>query len=358
LALGKVKMGRRPSSPNAVPRLRARQRGAKTYYFYDHGGKPRREEFLGTDYGLAIKRWAEIEHESAERPQAVLTFRYVANQYRAEVIPTKAPRTRIDNAAELEKLIDFFDDPPGPFEAIEPQNVHQYLRWRKAAPTRANREKALLSHIWNWARSAGYTSLPNPCAGVKGFAEGGREVYVEDDVFAAIWTGGNAALRDAMDLAYLTGQRPSDVLRMSEMDIRERDADGAKVSELQIRQRKTGTPLRIAIEGELAKVIARIRERKRGHRVYNTRLVVNDSGSAETLQMLQRHFAAARTKAITQLPAAAHVQFRDLRAKAGTDKADSSGDPRAAQRQLGHSSVVTTERYLRDRLGAKVTPTK
>jgi integrase len=52
------------------------------------------------------------------------------------------------------------------------------------------------------------------------------------------------------------------------------------------------------------------------------------------------------------------VQLRDLRAKAGTDKAESSGDVRAAQRQLGHTSVVMTEHYIRARRGAKTTPTK
>ena len=50
-------------------------------------------------------------------------------------------------------------------------------------------------------------------------------------------------------------------------------------------------------------------------------------------------------------------QFRDLRAKAGTDKADAT-DLREAQQQLGHKSVKTTEIYLRARAGEKVTPTK
>lgn len=53
------------------------------------------------------------------------------------------------------------------------------------------------------------------------------------------------------------------------------------------------------------------------------------------------------------------VQLRDLCAKAGTDKAaESSGGVRAAQRQLGHTSVVMTEHYIRARRGAKTTPTK
>ncbi|WP_321911493.1 site-specific integrase [Burkholderia cepacia] len=49
-------------------------------------------------------------------------------------------------------------------------------------------------------------------------------------------------------------------------------------------------------------------------------------------------------------------QFRDLRAKAGTDK-ESSGDLREAQALLGHGSVAMTEHYVRKR-GRKVTPTK
>ncbi|WP_336298109.1 tyrosine-type recombinase/integrase [Paraburkholderia bryophila] len=47
-------------------------------------------------------------------------------------------------------------------------------------------------------------------------------------------------------------------------------------------------------------------------------------------------------------------QFRDLRAKAGTDKTESSRDIRAAQRQLGHMSLTMTERYVRERKGDKV----
>ena len=50
-------------------------------------------------------------------------------------------------------------------------------------------------------------------------------------------------------------------------------------------------------------------------------------------------------------------QLRDFRAKAGTDKAESSGDIRKAQKQLGHSTVTMTEDYIRAR-GEKVDPTK
>ncbi|MFT4179477.1 MAG: tyrosine-type recombinase/integrase [Thermomonas sp.] len=329
-----------------IPRFRVRKRGNATYYFYDHGtgedGK-RKESPLGKDYGLAIKKWAEIEHASALPPAAVVLFKHVADAYRREVIPHKAPRTQRDNLAELGKLLEYFNDPPAPLDAIQPGDVQDYMRWRSSAPVRATREKALLSHLWNWARANRYTSLPNPCAGIKG-ATGGRDAYIEDDAFFAIWEAGSPTLRDAMDLAYLTGQRPSDVLRATDMDVR----DGA----LHFRQAKTGAKVRVEVTGELESVLARIRERKAEFKVHCTRLVVNQNGKPIGVNAISRHWAAACRAA-----GIAGYQFRDLRAKAATDTEEASGNLRDAQRQLGHASLRMTEHYARNRRGAKVMPT-
>lgn len=326
-----------------IPRFRTRKRGGATYYFYDHGGKPRKETPLGKDYGLAIKRWAEIEHATALPPPAVVLFRHVADAYTREVIPHKAPRTQRDNLIEMAKLREFFDDPPAPLDAITPGDVQDYMRWRKAAPVRATREKALLSHLWNWARAERYTTLPNPCAGIKG-ATAGRDAYIEDDAFLAIWTAGDATLRDAMDLAYLTGQRPADVLRATEMDVR----GGA----LHFRQAKTGAKVRVEVTGALEGVLARIRTRKAGFKVHCTRLVVNRYGRPVGVNAISRHWAAACEAAGVE-----GYQFRDLRAKAATDTEEASGNLRDAQRQLGHASLRMTEHYSRNRRGARVMPT-
>jgi integrase len=339
-------MGRRPSTPNAIPRLRVRKKPSGTvFYYYDHGGRPRKETPLGSDYGLAIQKWAELERANVATVRAAITFRYVANQYRAHVIPTKAPRTQKDNGKELDKLLEFFDDPPGPLDAITPQHVLQYMTWREPHKVRATREKALLSHLWNWARGKGYTALSNPCAGIRG-VKAGRDVYVEDSTFDAVYAKAGQPLRDAMDLAYLTGQRPSDVLRMDETDVR----DGV----LWVRQAKTGARVRMAVSGELAALIERVRARKRACEVYATRLIVDERGRPHTLGRIEDAFVRARAAAGVDQKA---FQFRDLRAKAATDKAESA-DMRQAQKQLGHTTVTTTEGYLRNRLGSKVTPTK
>lgn len=340
-------MGRRPTNPNAVPRLRVRIRGRKRWHYYDHGTGPdgkRHEEPLGADYGRAIARWAELEGLRKEYAPSVLTFRYVAERYRIDAIPKKAPGTQRGNLRQLARLVAFFDDPPALLDAIEPQHVRQYLRWRASAPIGANREKALLSHLWNWARDQGYTALPNPCAGIHRNPEHARDVYVEDETYRAVWQAADAPLRDALDLAYLTGQRPADTLRMDERDIR----DGS----LHVRQGKTGKALRIAVEGELATVLERIAARKAPLVVRSTRLVVAEDGQRLGKDALRYRFDKARA-------ASGHAfQFRDLRAKAGTDKADSAGDVRQAQKQLGHASVTTTEHYIRNRRGDKVTPTR
>ncbi len=349
-------MGRKPSKNSHLPpRMRARrQRSGKIYYYYDTGQAPRREIPLGDDYPLAVKKWAELEIDARSEHEQICTFRHVAERYVREVIPTKARRTQRDNMIELEKLYQFFDDPPAPLADIRPIHVRQYLDWRKEAPVRANREKALFSHIWNKAREWGYTDLPNPCAGIKGFSERGRNIYVEDEVFQAVHNAADQPLRDAMDLAYLTGQRPADVLALQETDIR----DGV----LYLQQNKTGTKLRIAVTGELEKVLARIHQRKCGCSVRPLRILVTESCVPLTAAALRKRFDRAREKACSAKPELSKdiqaFQFRDLRAKAGTDKAETAGDIREAQKQLGHSSLVMTEHYVRNRKGDLTDPTK
>lgn len=343
-------MGRRPTKPGAIARLRERKKpSGKLYYYYDAGGKPRKEIPLGSDYGLAIMKYAEFERDRTadNLKQQVITFKYVADKYFVEVVPGKSPATQKGNLRELGKLLEFFNDPPAPLEAIQPQHVRQYLRYRASAPVRANREKALLSAIWNFAREMGYTALANPCAGVKGNKEKGRDVYIEDALYDAVYGAADVGLQDAMDLAYLTSQRPGDTLRMDERDIK----DGR----LTVRQAKTGAKLRIEIIGELEALIERIKARKAGHKVHSTRLVVTEDGLPMTASMLRGRFDKAREAA--NIPKA-DFQFRDLRAKAGTDKAESSGNILEARDQLGHTKVTMTEQYIRNRQGKKVTPTR
>src|SRR3990170_7420145 len=74
-------MGRKPTvNLTLPPRMRARARGHKVHYYFDTGGKPRKEIPLGSDYTLAVKKWTELQIDQP-RPETNLTFRRVSERY-------------------------------------------------------------------------------------------------------------------------------------------------------------------------------------------------------------------------------------------------------------------------------------
>ena len=262
-------------------------------------------------------------------------FSVVAKCYKREIFPSKSIQTRKDNDKELANLLKVFAHMP--IEAIAPMHVREYMDIRgQAAKVRANREKSLLSHIFNKAREWGYTALQNPCQGVKGFRETGRSRYITDAEFDQVKAHAHFTVVDAMDLALLTGQRPADVLKLRRIDIR----DGA----LWIVQNKTGARLGVEITGELAIVINRIIHRPRLS--IGTYLVQDENGQPLSQFALRSRFDKAR------LAAKVDFQFRDIRGKAATD----TGDLAHSQRLLGHKNREMTEHYVKVRMGDRVQP--
>lgn len=106
-------MGRRSKDPGSIPHLRKRKRGKTVYYFFDHGGKPRRETPLGKSYPEAVRKWAELMATEAQVPE-IVTFKDAATRYAQLVIPKKRASTAKVNLAELAKLEEFFCNPPAP----------------------------------------------------------------------------------------------------------------------------------------------------------------------------------------------------------------------------------------------------
>lgn len=326
-------MGRkRTANHDLPPRLHLK---CKTYYHVSTD-TPRKWTNLGQDKAIAKRLWAEIEGEQPEPNNS--TFRGIAARYRKEIFPTKAPQTQRDNEKELAKLEAVFGAMP--IDAIKPFHIKRYLDERgKTAKVRANREKALFSHVFNFARECGYTDSPNPCAGIKGHKETGRDRYVEDAEFLAVWNEAHYTVQDAMDLAHLTGQRPADLLKLNRGDIRE--------GMLWFTQNKTGKKLRIEIVGELQNLIERILSR--AHRITGGDALLQDgNGQRLTYGALRTRFDSARKAAKVDF------QFRDIRAKTATD----TGNLAHAQKLLGHKTRAMTEHYTRNRKGEKVSPLK
>lgn len=324
-----------------------KMRSGITYYYFD-GTKP--ETPLGSDYTLAVKKWVELTQQPAT---VVTTFIELAERYEREVLPLKAKSTQATQRSDLKHLRAFFcGPPPAPLDSIRPKHIGQLLDGKRESPQTANRLKRLFSHMFNTARRWGYTDRENPVIGVEGFAIGKRTVDVSEAVYKAVWAAGSAVLQDAMDLAYLTGQRPGDVLKFNERQI----IDGVFV----IRQSKTAAPLRIRIEGAFGDLIERIKQRKAARKVWCASLATNAHGMTLSAAVLRTHFVEAREAAALANPALAEdirkMWFYDLRAKAADDTAADQGD-QAAANLLGHSSVSTTQRHYLRR-GKTVGPTR
>lgn len=323
-------MGRKRTARHDLP-PRMHEKGGT--YYHVSTTMPRKWTSLGREKVLAMRRWAEIEGEVI--PSQDCTFNAVGMRYMREVVPGKATLTQRGNWREFENLNMVFGRVP--IDEIKPHHVRQYLDKRgRQAEVRANREKALLSHVFNKAREWGYTEKSNPCAGIKGFKEKGRDRYIEDDEFLAVREKAHFTVQDAMDIAYRTGQRPADVIKIKRGDIR-----GGVLS---IAQGKTGTKLSIEVKGKLAETIDRILARP--HRITSVYLIQDEDGQALSMSALRSRFGKARKLA------GVDFQFRDIRAKAATD----CGDLALAQKLLGHKTRGMTEDYTRERKGELVSP--
>lgn len=346
---------RKSENRHLPPRLYERKRKRKSgkvwisYYYLDKAGK---EIALGPDLNAARLKWAELE--AKDKPHDLLLMKAIFDRYERDIIPKKAPRTQKDNLAELRQLRPFFEE--APIDAITPALVAQY-RDARSAPVRANREIALLSHVYNLAREWGLTTKENPCQGVRKNKETPRDFYANDAVWKAVYAKAVEELKVAMDLAYLTGQRPADVLVMRKDDIEDKA--------LGVKQKKTHKKLRILLEVDgfasgLGVLIEAILKRNAAHG--SPYLILTDSGKRVTAAMLRHRWDDAREEAVREAFAAgdrvlasriSQFQFRDIRPKAASEIADIDH----ASVLLGHTKGDITERVYR-RVGALAKPTK
>lgn len=295
-----------------------------------------------------MKKYAELNVVIA--PTAGATFVDLEKRYLTDVVPKLATSSARMYRSDIKHLLESFAK--APLSQIRPMHIKNFLEDHAYKPTTANRCERVFSTMWNHARGWGYTDAPNPCEGIQGYSLKKRTVYISDMVFKAVWEAASAPLQDAMDLAYLTGQRPADALKMTVHDI----VDGHLI----VTQEKTKQPLRIKMVGELATLLERIEARKAGHKFVTAALLVNEHGKRLTAPTLRSQFDRARAAAAAKTPGLANAikefRFYDLRAKAADDTADGQGEE-AARDLLGRESVKTTQRHYLRR-GEIVTPTK
>lgn len=356
--MGRQKKPEDRELPIRMIRRRRKLKSGKLWVGYYYLGKDenggRKEIPLGTDLDEARIEWARLERTKA--PKVIRHMQELFDRCEREIIPTKAPRTQADNRAELRQLRKSMDS--APLDAITPHVVAQY-RDARTAKVRGNREIALLSHVFTMAREWGYTDRENPCARVRRNKEKARDFYAASDVWAALYAKACQELRDAMDLAYLTGQRPADMLKACTGDL--------AGEFLLVAQGKTTKKLRIRLEENgqrtgLGAFIDSLLERRKLAGITSSRLITNADGMRLSYAMLRNRWQEARTAAMRaaieagDTPLAQRIEqfrFSDIRPKAASEIDDLTD----ASKLLGHSKEQITKTVYR-RVGEVVSPTR
>lgn len=328
-------MGRRRSVWfDMPPRMKPRQLSSgKILYYYRVGKK---EIPLGSNLVAAREEWARLEAGGT----ATAKWPAVTKLYReSEAFRSLAFNTRKHYGPALDHWDAYFKN--FTLEQVEPKHIKQYMR-KRSKKGAAVAEKKIGAAFFEWARGEGHTRAPNPFRGVtfsrterKTFdVVGQRTRYVTDAEFDAVYGNADETLRDAMDLALRTGQRPGDILKARRQDI----IDGV----LWFKQEKTGAVVGVRVQGQLAGVLERILSRRRA--IPSMYLICDRGGQRLSKMALWHRFNKARGEA--------NWQFRDIRKKAGAD----SPDLRRAQKLLGHKKETTTAEHYRPSNGNIVAP--
>ncbi|MGK3120483.1 tyrosine-type recombinase/integrase [Pseudomonas corrugata] len=348
---------RKSTNRDLPPRMLRRERKRKngyvwvSYYYDGRTADGKRKEIpLGNDLDEAKVEWARLDRKAVPKPSHLMGS--VFDRYESQVMPGLTKGTQDDYQKGLRQLRKSFE--LAPVDAMTPQVIAQY-RDTRSAKVRANREIALLSTIFTHAREWGLTDKANPCSRLRRNKEVPRDFYAGEIVWNAVYGEADQELKDAMDLAYLSGQRPGDVLKISKTDINN--------GFLRVGQDKTGKLLRIRLHGSrLGILLNELLDRKAMAGITTSALITNKNGLRMSYAMLRNRWDEARERAAANAAAngdtglAATIrqfQFRDIRPKAASEIEDLTD----ASRLLGHSTEEMTKRVYR-RVGEIVKPTK
>lgn len=327
------------------PRLRARTRRRKNgkvvvYYFYDATAEGGGEVPLGTDYAQAIARWQEITDRGTAAPTITGTLEEAFARWETEVLPGySSAETKRGYTKSLRMMRPAFGE--ATWDQVDMPTIKAYLK-KRTAKTQGNREMALLSVIWNWARGEGLVSQPWPAAGMERSRwknkEKARRVKVHDAVYSAIYAEASQHIKDCMDLGSVTGMRLTDCISvlMPRGHILELEAS------------KTGKEAEWDLN--LSAVLPGLVERRKALGAPHLMLLSTPNGRPVTQAALRYGWDTARAIAAQkadergdkELAAAIRgLYLRDMRKRA----AQKAGSLEDAAELLQHSDKRTTERH-------------
>lgn len=308
---------------------------------------------LGKTLPDAYRTWAE----RLETVGNVRTIADLLDRYALEVAPTKAPKTQIDNAAQVKRISAVFGHMP--ITAIRPQHFYQYLD-KRTAKVSGRRELALLSHAFTKAVEWGLIDRHPTIGQLRMQGEKARTRYIEDWEITEVMAlppfrkrGSVRAIQAYIRLKLLTGVSQGDLLRLRPaVDFTD---DGIHVQR-QKTAKKTGqrtiyewTPelreaVRIAQEARPVDIAPYLFCTKHG------KCYAKTNGTTDSWKTMWQRFMK---RVLAETKVTERFTEHDLRAKAGSD----AESLEHARQLLAHADARTTKRVYR-RKPERVKPLK
>lgn len=332
---------------SAYPRLRTHvRRGAKGQVWhswsYDMRPDGLPDVSLGSDYSEALKKWAELHERKPRIAGTILEAMEAWEAEKLDSLETRYPveETRKSYRRQLKRLKPVFG--PATWDQIGMVELKGYLK-KRTAKTQGNRELAVLSIVWNYARGEGLTKLPWPAAGMERSKwknkEASRSFEVTDALFAAVYSEAASVLRDCMDLASATGLRLTDcrAVQIPPGDV------------LRLRSSKTGKSAEFSLND--SPVLHRLVSTRRTLSTSHLLLLTTTTGRPVSSRMLRDAWDEARAKAAAKPENEAiadelrAMYLRDMRKRAS----DLAGSDQEASELLQHSSVALTKKHYRSK---------
>lgn len=301
---------------------------------------------LGKTMPEAMANWTKL----IDRPTHITTMNSLFDRYMIEVSPLKSARSYKTNMAQVQNLRSVFGDMQ-PAD-ITPVDIYKYMDARKeqGAPVGANREKALLSHVFSMAIRWGALA-DNPCRHVKRHTEYPRDRYITDEQYLAVKTIASPLIRLAMDIAYLTGQRIGDILKIRLSDF---TAEGIIIEiKKSIRMGRPAKKILIGWSDDLRQCVENVRQMPRPIR--GLYLFCNKRGQPYTGDGFSTMWQRVMNKAVAAVDDEGNAKepllkerfsFHDIRAKAASDAKDGNH----AKELLGHTNIAMTNRVYRRKI--------
>jgi integrase len=260
------------------------------------------------------------------------------DRYVAEVLPTKADITQKGNISQLKFLRLYFGDMQP--HMVKPTDIYAYMDMRKGKVA-ANREKALLSHVFIYSIRWGACTV-NPCAHVQNFKEKPRNRLVHIDEVNAILSIAPEIIQLIIKFAVITGLRRSDILNFKRSQISDEGLD--------ITQSKTGKNYIIEWNDTLHEIIEQAKKIKPD----NIYLFPARNGKPYRPEAFKAAWTTLVNKAINAGLLQERFTFHDLRAMAITNAYEKLG-LQAASDIAGHADTRITKRvYVRNKNKVKL----